>query len=806
MLLTKERNAEPIAGYRLLEPLGRGGFGEVWKCEAPGGLCKAIKFVPANDDLDDAPAPADEELKAIQHVKSLRHPFLLSMERVEVIDDELVIVMELADKNLQDLYQERRAAGQTGIERDELVGYLREAADVLDLMNLRHGLQHLDIKPGNLFLVSDHVKVADFGLVRSLAERGGAGVSLGALTALYAAPELFRNTISSSSDQYSLAIVYQELLSGTLPFTGKNSRQLMVQHSTTEPNLSALPEADQAVVARALAKDPTQRYPTCSDFISALAAGAQKGRNTPLQTDTRREGVAGGTTSLRPAHGQCLPGHQFLACLGRTPFTEVWEAQTGDGRRWLVKFLYGVVGRDAAREKEAVRCLEALRHPALPSLRLVSAGPGCLAAVTDRLTESLRDRYQAPRGTPTEGHTRGLPRGRLLGWLRPVAEALDDLARHPGLRHLGLTPRHLLFDDDRLRIADFGVLPLLWQPAGQLQGQLQARYAAPELFEQRQSETCDQYSLAVLFQEMLTGTPPWRGRRTGAPNLASLDEADREVLLRALDAVPGRRFGSCTELIAALEAAGGMRGGESAEVPEATGPAALVAELIVEAGGGSVLVRPEMWGQTPAGALQLQHHFAARLPATGARTSFESFRRQWNAQVLAEADNALQLQVRLPGSFWQRWLGGLTTLAVDLRWARPEGTGRADLAVRIAAAERCKVDDDLLRQVAPLLLDSLRSQLEAHPERRGRKRLPWRHPVRATFQVDGDQWSEPIDGEGKDISLTGMGLYLPRVLPGPQVRLDFTTPTRPEGVQLCGNCVRVQRCPDGRYQAGVSFL
>jgi hypothetical protein len=144
-----------------------------------------------------------------------------------------------------------------------------------------------------------------------------------------------------------------------------------------------------------------------------------------------------------------------------------------------VKFLYGVVGRDAAREKEAVRLLESLRHAALPSLRVVPVGPGCLATVTDRLAESLRDRYQEARGTPTEGHARGLPRGRLLGWLRAVAEGLDELARQTGLRHLGLTPRHLLFDDDRLRIADFGVLPLLWQPAGQLAGQLQARYAAP---------------------------------------------------------------------------------------------------------------------------------------------------------------------------------------------------------------------------------------------------------------------------------------------------------------------------------------
>src|SRR5271166_5097605 len=105
MLLIKEPEVEPIPGYRLIEPLGRGGFGEVWKCEAPGGLLKAIKFVAGQlSDLDTDPAPAAEELKAIQLVKSLRHPFLLSMERVEVIGNELVIVMELADKNLNDLF------------------------------------------------------------------------------------------------------------------------------------------------------------------------------------------------------------------------------------------------------------------------------------------------------------------------------------------------------------------------------------------------------------------------------------------------------------------------------------------------------------------------------------------------------------------------------------------------------------------------------------------------------------------------------------------------------------------------------
>src|SRR5581483_8783981 len=147
--------------------------------------------------------------------------------------------------------------------RDELLGYLREAAEVLDLMNREHSLQHLDIKPRNLFLVSRHVKVADFGLVNSVAELNGEepeSLHLGAITPIYAAPESFLGKISPSSDQYSLAIAYHELLTGKLPFTGKNFRQLAMQHTQAVPDLSALPEGDRPAVARAMSKDPKDRF------------------------------------------------------------------------------------------------------------------------------------------------------------------------------------------------------------------------------------------------------------------------------------------------------------------------------------------------------------------------------------------------------------------------------------------------------------------------------------------------------------------------------------------------------------------
>jgi eukaryotic-like serine/threonine-protein kinase len=269
MAQTITANAEPIPGYRLIERLGRGGYGEVWKAEAPGGMHKAIKFVFGDmEGAGDDGKAAEQEFRSLHRVKTIRHPFILSLERFEVIDGQLVIVMELADRNLWDRFTECVTAGHAGIPRTELLSYLDEAAEALDLMNLHHQIQHLDVKPQNLFLVHRHVKVADFGLAKDM--EGARANLTGGLTPVYASPETFDGWLSQYSDQYSLAIVYQEMLTGRRPFNGTSARQLVLQHMAGTPDLAPLPSEDRAAVARALAKKPDERFTSCTNFVRAL--------------------------------------------------------------------------------------------------------------------------------------------------------------------------------------------------------------------------------------------------------------------------------------------------------------------------------------------------------------------------------------------------------------------------------------------------------------------------------------------------------------------------------------------------------
>jgi serine/threonine protein kinase len=324
MPIRVEPQAEPIPGYRLLERLGGGGFGEVWKAEAPGGLLKAIKIVHGDmEDVGGESQKADQELRALRRVITVRHPYILSLERFDIVDGRLLIVMELADRNLADRAKECRAQGLPGIPREELLRYAEETAEALDLMNVEFQLQHLDIKPQNLFLVHNHVKVADFGLVKDLQNRMAATIT-GGVTPVYAAPETFDGWVSRFCDQYSLAIVYQELLTGQRPFTATNVHQLVMQHVQGKPNLDSLAQEDRPIISRALAKNPDERFPSCMDLVRALrgietpppstfvAEGkpVDRPQPTPLSTPSARRPAGLSVTAAPPQRSKpapCLP-------------------------------------------------------------------------------------------------------------------------------------------------------------------------------------------------------------------------------------------------------------------------------------------------------------------------------------------------------------------------------------------------------------------------------------------------------------------------------------------------------------------
>ncbi len=310
MTTTIQPREEVFPGYQLTDRLGSGGYAEVWRARAPGGIEKAVKIVFGCYDE----RLATQEMKAMERIKGVRHPFLLSLERFEVVDGRLAILTELADMSLEQRAQQYRAQGLPGIPRDELLRFMADTAEALDFLAEHHSLQHLDIKPANLLISGDHIKVADFGLVKELASHTQNSMVAG-MTPTYSSPEMFDDTPSPQSDQYSLAIVYQEMLTGVLPFPGRTAAQLANQHLRSQPQLAALAESDRPVVARALAKNPAERFPSCGVFVKALTEAAVPGmERRPIGYKSNEHVIqrhdssyAPSTTMLRGADNNTLP-------------------------------------------------------------------------------------------------------------------------------------------------------------------------------------------------------------------------------------------------------------------------------------------------------------------------------------------------------------------------------------------------------------------------------------------------------------------------------------------------------------------
>lgn len=261
---------QPSPGFRLIRLLGSGSFGEVWEAATQTNRRLALKFLPC-----DARQRAAREIRALQAIRQLRHPHLIQVEGVWCFDGYIVVAMELADGSLLDLQATYRAQFGTPVVAEHSCLLLYEATEALDFLNSRQhmiggrlvAIQHCDIKPSNLLMFGEHLKVADFGLSSVLASATETRCRAGTLD--YCAPEIFRARLTSQSDQYSLAVTYCMIRGGRLPFP-EGPAEFSSCYHRPKPDLTMLSERERPVVARALNPVPPDRWPSCCEFVRQL--------------------------------------------------------------------------------------------------------------------------------------------------------------------------------------------------------------------------------------------------------------------------------------------------------------------------------------------------------------------------------------------------------------------------------------------------------------------------------------------------------------------------------------------------------
>ena len=275
-----------IAGrYRLIAPEGEGGMATVWRAmDEQLGREVAVKILRPQFGAD--PGFAARFRNEARAAGALSHPNVVQVYHfgTDVDSGDQYIVMQLVEG--QDLATVLRERGP--LEVDEAVSIGASVADALDAAH-RAGLIHRDIKPGNILLTpGGRTLVADFGISRAVAEASMTvtGTTIGSVH--YFSPEQAAGEeVGPPSDMYALGIVIYEMLSGRRPFEGDNAAGVALKRlNEPPPPLSTaarpIPPPLDAVVMRALARDPAQRYPDAAAFSHALRNWRSEGETAAM--------------------------------------------------------------------------------------------------------------------------------------------------------------------------------------------------------------------------------------------------------------------------------------------------------------------------------------------------------------------------------------------------------------------------------------------------------------------------------------------------------------------------------------------
>ncbi len=264
-----------IGRYKIVRELGRGAMGVVYHAVDPNiGRPVAIKTIHFGGQRkpEEVERMRERLFREARSAGILSHPGIVTIYDVDQQGDLAYIAMEFVDGPTLDTLLSRPQPSP----REQMFSILSQTAAALDYAH-QHGIVHRDIKPANIMIAADGTaKITDFGIAKVAASEQFTMTGTIVGTPHYMSPEQVQGQpIDGRSDQFSLAVIAFEMLTGEKPYTGEHLTTVVYKIVAEEPAAPnrlnpSLSSAIEAVLKRGLAKRPDTRYRTCQDFVEAL--------------------------------------------------------------------------------------------------------------------------------------------------------------------------------------------------------------------------------------------------------------------------------------------------------------------------------------------------------------------------------------------------------------------------------------------------------------------------------------------------------------------------------------------------------
>lgn len=499
---------QSILHYNIIQKLGEGGMGVVYLAEDTRlGRNVAIKFLP--DHIAGDSESRERFVNEAKAAAALNHPNIAQIYAIENSEDAQFIVMEYVDGT--ELIE---AIRESPLHPEVAIGYATQIANGLQAAHEK-GIIHRDIKPANIMITADgQVKIMDFGLAKmaDAALKTQQGTTLG--TVAYMSPEQAQGmTVDYRTDIWSLGVVFYQMVAGKTPFEGDYEQVLIYAILNESPEKLAetrpeIPAETDALIEKALAKNPADRFATMAEMIAALNAiqakpGKRAGETKLPKEDPQSEQI--GPYKIRQQIGEGGMGEVYLA-----------EQIAPVRRKVALKIIkLGMDSKQIVARFEAERqALAVMDHPNIA--KVFEAG------TTDKGRPYFVMEYVP--GVPLNSYcdTERLSTNERLELFTAICGAVQH-AHQKGVIHRDLKPSNILvsLQDGKPvpKIIDFGIAKAIHTPLtdstlvtaiGEVVGT--PAYMSPEQLENSQLDIdtrSDIYSLGVILFELLAGALPF---------------------------------------------------------------------------------------------------------------------------------------------------------------------------------------------------------------------------------------------------------------------------------------------------------